>query len=129
MYLMTVTGTLPGLLIWTLLPSNVAGRTKKSVTATLMFIAYCAGNSIGAQVFQAHWAPKYLPAMIICGVMYGLECVLFLVWRAYYTWEIRRRDGIVEASGQVPEQAKHQGRINSESDMTDRDNVHFRYSM
>lgn len=83
MYLMTVTGNLPGLMIWTCLPSNVAGRTKKSVTATLMFIAYCVGNSIGSQTFQAKWAPRYIPAIIICGVMYALECVLFLVWRFY----------------------------------------------
>jgi hypothetical protein len=80
---MTVTGNLPGLMIWTLLPSNVAGRTKKSVTGTVMFIAYCTGNSIGAQTFQAKWAPRYIPAIIICGVMYGLECVLFISWRFY----------------------------------------------
>ncbi|RAH64131.1 uncharacterized protein BO66DRAFT_444296 [Aspergillus aculeatinus CBS 121060] len=34
--------------IWTLLPSNVAGRTKKSSTGTVLFIAYCRGNCIGA---------------------------------------------------------------------------------
>ena len=53
---MTVTGNLPGLMIWTMLPSNVAGRTKKSVCSTTLFVAYCTGNSIGAQLFQAKWA-------------------------------------------------------------------------
>ncbi|KAJ9156304.1 Major facilitator superfamily transporter [Pleurostoma richardsiae] len=129
MYLMTVTGNLPGLMIWTLLPSNVAGRTKKSVTGTVMFIAYCTGNSIGAQTFQAKWAPRYIPAIIICGVMYGLECVLFISWRFYYVWQNRRRDRLVREMGLSPEQSAHQGRINGESDMTDWENVHFRYSM
>ncbi|UKZ47994.1 hypothetical protein TrVGV298_002230 [Trichoderma virens] len=69
LYLMTATGRLPGLLIWTLLPSNIAGRTKKSVTSAVIFIAYCTGNAIGAQVFRAEWAPRYIPAIIICGVI------------------------------------------------------------
>lgn len=83
MYLMSTTGDLSGLMIWTILPSNVAGRTKKSVTGTVMFVAYCVGNSIGAQVFRAEWAPKYIPSIVICGIMYGLECFLFLSWRLY----------------------------------------------
>lgn len=83
LYLMTVTGNLPGLLIWTFLPSNVAGRTKKSVTGTVIFVAYCVGNSIGAQTFRAEWAPKYIPSIIICATMYALECCLFISWRFY----------------------------------------------
>lgn len=83
LYLMTVTGRLPGLMIWTLLPSNVAGRTKKSVTGAVIFIAYCIGNAIGAQTFRAEWAPRYVPSIIICGIMYATECVLFIIWRFY----------------------------------------------
>jgi hypothetical protein len=36
---MTVTSNLAGLMVWSFIPSNVAGRTKKSVTTTLMFVA------------------------------------------------------------------------------------------
>jgi hypothetical protein len=53
MFLMTITGKLPGLFIWTILYSNIAGRTKKFVTSAVLFIAYCTGNTIGAQVFMA----------------------------------------------------------------------------
>ncbi|KAH7234246.1 major facilitator superfamily domain-containing protein [Fusarium solani] len=129
LYLMTVTGRLPGLLIWTLLPSNVAGRTKKSVTGAVMFIAYCIGNAIGAQTFQAKWAPRYVPSMIICGVMYALECVLFILWRFYYIVQNRRRAKLVEEMGLTPEESAHQGQINGEMDVTDWENIHFRYSM
>jgi ACS family allantoate permease-like MFS transporter len=80
---MTVTGNLPGLLIWTILPSNVAGRTKKSVTATVLFIAYCTGNAMGAQVFQATDAPRYIHGLTACGILYGVEVVLMLSWRYY----------------------------------------------
>lgn len=83
LYLMAVTGNLSGLLIWTILPSNVAGRTKKSVTGTVLFVAYCVGNSIGAQTFRAEWAPRYIPSIIICGIFFALECVVFITWRFY----------------------------------------------
>lgn len=69
--------------MWTLLPSNVAGRTKKSVTSTILLIAYCAGNCIGAQVFQSKDAPMYIPAIVICAVMYAIEFILMAVWRFY----------------------------------------------
>ncbi|RAH51512.1 uncharacterized protein BO95DRAFT_458264 [Aspergillus brunneoviolaceus CBS 621.78] len=36
------------LVIWTLFPSNVAGRNKKSSTGTVLCIAYCRSNCIGA---------------------------------------------------------------------------------
>lgn len=82
-YFMTSVGNLAGPLIWTLLPSNVAGRTKKSVTGTVLFIAYCVGNCVGAQVFRAKEAPRYIPAIVVCSIMYGLEIVLMIAWRTY----------------------------------------------
>lgn len=69
--------------MWTLLPSNVAGRTKKSVTSTLLLVAYCAGNCIGAQVFRSKDAPSYIPAIVVCATMYGVEFVTMAVWRMY----------------------------------------------
>ncbi|KAM0263427.1 hypothetical protein ACHAQJ_001283 [Trichoderma viride] len=69
LYLMTATSRLTGLMMWTLLPSNVAGRTKKSVIGTVMFIAYCVGGAIGVQTFRAEWAPRYIPAIILCGII------------------------------------------------------------
>ncbi|EHK22945.1 uncharacterized protein TRIVIDRAFT_150101 [Trichoderma virens Gv29-8] len=129
LYLMTATGRLPGLLIWTLLPSNIAGRTKKSVTSAVIFIAYCTGNAIGAQVFRAEWAPRYIPAIIICGVMYAVACVLFITWRLYYVTQNKRRAKRVAEMGMTPEQSEYQGKINGESGMTDWQNIHFRYNL
>ncbi|KAJ2973197.1 hypothetical protein NQ176_g6746 [Zarea fungicola] len=127
-YLITVIGNVAGPLIWTLVPSNIAGRTKKSATGTVLFIAYCAGNCIGAQVFRAKDAPRYIPAIIICSAMYGLEFVIMFAWRTYYLWQNKRRDRLVAEMGLTPEESKHQGAVNAESDMTDYENVHFRYS-
>ncbi|KAM0449350.1 hypothetical protein ACHAPV_008806 [Trichoderma viride] len=129
LYMMTATSRLTGLLLWTLLPSNVAGRTKKSVIGSVMFIAYCVGGAIGVQTFRAEWAPRYIPAIILCGTMYGVVCALFIAWRFYYIMENKRRARIVKAMGMTLEESAQQGKINGESDMTDRQNIHFRYSV
>lgn len=39
--------------------SNVAGFSKKSVVSSLLFIAYCVGNVIGPQFFLASEEPSY----------------------------------------------------------------------
>lgn len=42
-----------------LITSNVAGFTKKSVTSATLFVGYCVGNIVGPQLFQANEAPAY----------------------------------------------------------------------
>ena len=42
-----------------IITSNVAGFTKKSVTSALLFIGYCVGNIVGPQFFYASEAPSY----------------------------------------------------------------------
>ncbi len=42
-----------------LISSNVAGFTKRSVTGALMFVAYCVGNIVGPQFYFASEAPHY----------------------------------------------------------------------
>jgi hypothetical protein len=69
--------------IWTFLPSNVAGRTKKTVTATILFIAYCVGNAIGAQMFIPSDAPKYVKGITACAVLYIMEFCAMGAWRFY----------------------------------------------
>ncbi|EON95904.1 putative major facilitator superfamily transporter protein [Phaeoacremonium minimum UCRPA7] len=127
MYMMQVFGSLPGLMIWTFLPSNVAGRTKKTVTATVLFIAYCVGNAVGAQMFVASDAPRYIRGITACGVLYCVEFMCMASWRFYYIWENKRRRKIIQDQGISEEESEHLGRVNAESDMTDRENIHFKY--
>lgn len=39
--------------------SNVAGFSKKSVISGLLFVAYCVGNIVGPQCFLSSEAPNY----------------------------------------------------------------------
>lgn len=42
-----------------ILSSNVAGFTKRSVTNSMLFIAYCVGNLVAPQFFLASEEPRY----------------------------------------------------------------------
>ncbi len=52
-YFMTSPYIISTFLAWTLIPSNVAGRTKRTVVSSFTFVGYCAGNMAGSQIFQA----------------------------------------------------------------------------
>ncbi|KAI3318913.1 MFS general substrate transporter [Xylariaceae sp. AK1471] len=127
LYIMQSTGTLPGLLIWTFVPSNVAGRTKKTVTTTVLFVAYSTGAAIGGQILRPEDAPRYIRGLTASGILYGVEFVSMLLWRAYYIWENRRRAKIIQEMGISPEESERLGKLNAEADMTDQENIHFKY--
>lgn len=42
-----------------IITSNVAGFTKKSVTSAMLFVGYCVGNIVGPQMFYSSEAPVY----------------------------------------------------------------------
>ena len=49
---MTVPCVIGLFLAWTLIPSNVAGRTKRTLTSFSTFVGYCVGNMVGSQIFK-----------------------------------------------------------------------------
>ncbi|KAM0751761.1 MFS general substrate transporter [Meredithblackwellia eburnea MCA 4105] len=129
LYMLGQTGGIAGFLIQCFVPSNVAGRTKKTVVLTVIFCAYAAGNSIGPQVFRSTDAPRYIKGISVSASMYAVELALMVLWRVYYAVENRRRDRAAEAAGITKEERERLGTINAEMGMTDRQNPHFRYSV
>ncbi|EIM91216.1 MFS general substrate transporter [Stereum hirsutum FP-91666 SS1] len=126
-YFITITGQICGALVWSMLSTNVAGRTKKSVVSIVIFCAYCFGNAIGAQVFQDRWAPAYRPSTIILAIMFALEFVLMGVWRVYYVMKNKRRATKLDARGVSPEERVRLGSLMGETDATDLENEYFIY--
>ena len=102
---------------------------------SIMFIAYCAGNAAGAQIFRQEDAPRYIPAIITNAILYGAQIVgllceyrLYLytpfidhaaVWRCYYVWQNGRRDAAARAAGISEDERRRLGALNGEQDMTD----------
>jgi hypothetical protein len=66
MYLITVPYVLALFLAWTLIPSNVAGRTKKTIISSATFLGYCVGNMAGSQIFKEADAPRYSKSIFGC---------------------------------------------------------------
>jgi len=109
-------------LVITLGMSNVAGHTKKSFMAATIFVAYCVGNIVGPLLIRSQTKERHYPMLwlgliisycitIVCsGVLY------FVLWR-----ENRRRDAmdldVVE------------GDKLAFKDLTDGENMHFRYML
>ncbi|CAK7896332.1 allantoate permease [[Candida] anglica] len=100
--------------------SNVAGHTKKVTTNAIFLIGYCVGNLIGPQTFRAEQAPKYQGAkttIVICGIISLV--IIGAVWYAYI-WENKKKDKINKADYPKFENQEF-------ADLTDKENVDFRY--
>ncbi|KAL0581258.1 hypothetical protein V5O48_000741 [Marasmius crinis-equi] len=128
MYLMTMTVNINGLMLWLFVPSNVAGRTKKAIVSSILFVGYCAGNAAGSQFFRAKDAPRYVPAIYSCAICFALQFCCILLWRFWLAYLNRYRDRVATAEGLSPEQTKELGARFAEQDMTDKQNPHFRYT-
>ena len=75
-----------------IIASDVAGYTKKTVVSAILFLAYCAGNISGPQVFFAREAPQYQTGCKVCIICLCLGILDILVLRQYMDWENKRRD-------------------------------------
>ncbi|KAM5343629.1 hypothetical protein ACJ41O_012166 [Fusarium nematophilum] len=106
-----------------MISSNVAGFTKKSVASAMMFMAYTAGNIIGPFLFFPHEAPEYASGFLATTICFGIATITMLVLRFTLIFENRRRDQLQQTSISLerePEQLEL-------SDETDRRNMNFRY--
>lgn len=78
------------------------------------------GNIIGPLTFRGKDAPEYIPAKIAIVVTAAFACCTTALLMAYYTYENKRRDGLMSG-------VEHQE--NSEFlDLTDKENLEFRVS-
>ncbi|RMJ28085.1 Allantoate [Aspergillus sp. HF37] len=92
-----------------LISSNVAGFTKRSVTSALLFIAYCVGNITGIKAAMS-------------GLVLGMGFLLGLM--GYYTWVNHRRNRI---HGRPEDITESEELAQDLSNRTDREIPSFRY--
>lgn len=118
-YYITSTAAAAFTLILSMISSNVAGQTKKSVVSSMMFIGYCVGNLIGPQIISLDQAPRYTsPKTIICG-LYAAAILLLLALRLVYS---RRNSANERKMLELGDAYQHQE--NQEfMDLTDKENL------
>ena len=109
-------------LILSILTANIAGHTKKVVTNAMIFLGVCAGNIAGPFFYKGDQAPRYALGIWSMIVSHFIEIALVLVLRTALSLENRRRDRVQGSEGRewgLDETAF--------SDLTDKDNLNFRY--
>ncbi|KAH8669093.1 major facilitator superfamily domain-containing protein [Xylariales sp. PMI_506] len=109
-----------------LIQANVAGRTKRNMYTSSTFVSYCIGNLIGPQLFFTNEAPRYrsgFAAMLVC---FGVQ--IFFI-SGLYVLNLRENQRRDKLSASNPELATHDGSATAFSDMTDRENQEFRYTL
>lgn len=113
-------------IMYSLLASNVAGYTKKTVSGTLFFAAYCVSNIISPQTFIADQAPQYTTGIAVSLTAFCLNICLFTILYFVYRTANKRRDNLPE--GQISED-ETRDLIDAFSDLTDLENKKIRYKM
>jgi MFS family permease len=110
--------SLPLLYSW--VAANIAGHTKKVTMNAILLMSFCLGNIIGPLTFRQADAPDFVPAKITIIVTCAVAGCLTVILRCYYVWENKRRDKM--GGGQ---------RVANEEflDLTDKENVRFRYKL
>lgn len=101
--------------------ANTAGHTKKVTTNALIFISYCISNIVAPQFFLSAQAPVYPLGIAAILGSYVLSALFIVLYAACCIHENRRRDR---------EDANAGERVHVDTDfkdLTDRENVHFRY--
>ncbi|KZM19890.1 uncharacterized protein EKO05_0004313 [Ascochyta rabiei] len=101
-----------------MLTRNVGGQTKKSVCITMNFLAWCAGNATGPQVFFPGDAPRYLKAFSIHLGCYSVLVFVILFLR----WDLTRRNNKKDREFGEEINSAH-----GFDDLTDKENPNFRY--
>lgn len=121
-YFMTVVFVITLFMAWTLIPSNTAGRTKRTLTSSFTFVGYCVGNMCGSQIFKSSDAPRYVPGTVGCAVCFALQFFLIASWRLVYMSRNRRTRKRLADEGIEEEDRIARGKALGEQDVTDFEN-------
>lgn len=103
--------------------ANTAGYTKRVVRSCMTMVFFAVGALIGPQLFRAQDAPRYTRAKVVLLV---IECVC-VPYVMLISWVLARKNAAKELV-EVDEWLKEKGPNYQFLDLTDQENIMFRYS-
>ena len=106
--------------------SNIAGHTKKVTTNALTLVAFCVGNILGTQTFQASEAPGYISGKISIVATLSALCFVVVALRLYNDWLNRKNEKALSAMSEG-ERTELREKM-AFADQTDRKNIFFKYT-
>ena len=104
---------------YSLVSANYAGHTKKVCMNAVLLMSFCLGNILGPLSFRQQDAPDYIPAKITIVAVCAVSIAFTMALMGYYWCENRRRDRLMAERGHVKDVEF--------LDLTDRENLEFRY--
>lgn len=105
-----------------LISGNVGGTTKKLLVSAAIFLGVATGNIVGPYSFLSSEAPVYRTGIIVCMASRSAEVVVCLVLRACFVLANKSRDGNFEDGDE-----RYDPSVQVFEDVTDKNNLHFRY--
>ncbi|KAH8812797.1 MFS allantoate transporter-like protein [Xylogone sp. PMI_703] len=129
MYYLTGTNQAAFVLILSILTGNTAGHTKKVITSATLFVGVCVGNIGGPFFYKTNQAPEYRLGIGSMIVGYAVEIGLVFLLGTLLKRENKKRDAIqgIDPSSGESEARRDLLYATAFNDMTDRENLNFRY--
>lgn len=104
--------------------SNIAGHTKRSVSNAAMFLGYATGFIVGPQFFLQSESATYPTGFMTMIITFAISCLSPLGLYVYLTQRNRMKECKPRESGAENVYARNEEFL----DLTDREQGHFRYS-
>jgi MFS transporter, ACS family, allantoate permease len=112
--------------MYSLLASNIAGYTKKTVSGAMFFTSYCVANIVSPQTFIAAEAPRYTTGISVALACFCANIVLFAgLYVMYSRANSKRRT----AGGPQMVGDNILDTVHAFSDLTDKENESFVYKL
>ncbi|ETS74856.1 hypothetical protein PFICI_13340 [Pestalotiopsis fici W106-1] len=111
-----------------LMGANVKGNTKKSVVGAVFFIFYSAGCIAGPQLWQDKDAPRYTKGCTSSIASWTCLIVTMVIFYLSGKNSNRKREAVFRAQGAAGV-AVDLASVPVDSDETEREDLHFRYSL
>ncbi|RSH95846.1 hypothetical protein EHS25_000939 [Saitozyma podzolica] len=116
------------ILLLSLTSQNVAGGTKKAIAVACTWAGAMVGNMIGPQVFAMATPPRYIKGFAVSlGVYCAMSAILLYLYFSYRTINRSRDKARVDKRGSAEERPEDLDM--AFDDLTDRENVNFRYNI
>jgi hypothetical protein len=119
-------------LLLSLQTANTAGHTKKVVTNAMLFLGYCVGNIAGPFFYKTDQSPTYSLGIWSMIFAHLLEVVIVFILRFLLQRDNAKRDVLQgidrgRADREILEEYEKDLDASAFGDLTDRENLNFRY--
>lgn len=121
-YYLTGSSNAVFVLALSLITGNVGGTTKKVLASAAIFLGVATGNIVGPYSFLDSEAPVYRTGIIVCMASRAAEIVVILALRAYFVVANKNRDKKFRDGDE-----RYDPDVQVFEDLTDKQNLHFRY--